>query len=137
MMEKYCGRPAPSIKPNRIPLSSQAPGKLFLHDQCFYFRHWFQVDMLIETRPQVCSVFLNNPGRKLVAFFVHVSGSMLHESFGWSLTGHSNIKTLQHTIELRISGAEPCVLCENFLRKLNYVNAISHRLQITGLKITT
>jgi hypothetical protein len=42
-------RKDPLIKPNRISLSSQIQGKFFLHQKGLLPRHWFQIDMIIET----------------------------------------------------------------------------------------
>jgi len=58
--------------------------------------------MIIETRPQVCPVFLNDVGRELLAFFVYVTGFMLLESFRGSFTCHAHIQTFKHPIKLGI-----------------------------------
>jgi hypothetical protein len=50
----------------------------------------------------------------------------LQESFLRSFAGHSHIKALEHTIELRIGCAESPVFGKNFLLKFDHINRIGH-----------
>jgi hypothetical protein len=53
----------PLIKPNRISLFSQVPGKFFFHQKCLFPGHWLQIEMIIKTGTQIRSIFLNDISR--------------------------------------------------------------------------
>ena len=112
------------IKPNCISLSSQIPGKFFLHQKGLFPRHWFQIDMIIKTGTQIRSIFLNDICRQFVTFLVYVSGLMLFESFGWSLACHSHVQTFQHSVKLRIGRPESPVFSKNPLGKFNNIHLV-------------
>jgi hypothetical protein len=49
-----------SVKPNSVPLSSQIPGKFFFHQQGLFPCHGLQVNMFVQARTQIHSIFIND-----------------------------------------------------------------------------
>lgn len=67
-----------------------------------------------------------------MAFFVSIALSVLNESFLRRFAGHSNIQTLQNSVELWISFSETSVFSKDLLAQLDNINPVYPSARHTG-----